>query len=172
MIKHKLHIIILLPFFWAMHAGLAYAQFINLQVKVEPELSATVEQPLNFGTQVTNSGQTAINLGDLNMGIFSIRAFSNQLVFVELEYPDHLSLADGNDIIPMFLELSYNNSNENIYANARPLNENHGLIKVSELDNAEGLWSILYIYVFGSIDIGNVANGIYAGDIVLSVSYE
>lgn len=172
MIKHKRHIIFLVPLFWAMHVGLAHAQFINLQVKVEPELSATVEQPLDFGTQVTNSGQTAINLGDLNMGIFSIRAFSNQLVFVELEYPDYLSLTDGNDTIPMYLELSYNNSNENVYANARPLPENNGLIKISEHDNSEGLWSILYIYVFGSIDVGNVANGLYTGDIVLSVDYE
>ncbi|HCT52926.1 MAG TPA: hypothetical protein DF712_10735, partial [Balneola sp.] len=39
------------------------AQFINLQLRIEPELSATVEQSLDFGTQVTNFGTRTIALG-------------------------------------------------------------------------------------------------------------
>lgn len=153
------------------------AQFINLQLKVEPELSATVEQDLDFGTQVTNSGRTEIQLGDVNMGVFSIRAFHTQNLYLTLEYPELLQseAPDNDDDIPIELQMAYNNRDNNNPANARILTDNSGLISIHENTQAEfdgEVWKQMYIYVFGAIEVGNISNGVYSGDIVLSVDYD
>lgn len=152
------------------------AQFINLQIKVEPELSAAVEQPLNFGTQITNSGPTEIALGDLNMGIFSIRAFSNQQVYLELDIPEYLehTVLNSEENIPLHIEMSYNNSGVNSYQNSTPVTGNKVLVNVANKEAVKSnsdLWNILYLYIFGSIDIGNIPNGIYSGEIKLTITY-
>ncbi|MCH2450886.1 MAG: hypothetical protein MK198_12180 [Gracilimonas sp.] len=154
-----------------------YGQFINLQLKVEAELSATVEQNLNFETQIANSGRTEIQLGDVNMGVFSIRAFRTQNLYINLEYPDALTPTDTqiDAEIPLELNLSYNNSGTNTVSNSTPLPSNKGMVSVHEstqLEFDKELWKQLFIYVYGAIDVGNIPNGIYTGDIVLSVDYD
>lgn len=154
-----------------------YAQFVNIQIKVEPELSATVEQDLDFGTQVTNSGRTEIQLGDVNMGVFSIRAYHTQNVYLTLEYPNALesNFDQSSESIPLYLTMSYNNSGNNNANNSVPLNENSGLVSVhekTELENSRDIWKQLYIYVYGYIEVGNVQNGLYTADIILRVDYD
>lgn len=153
------------------------AQFINLQIKVEPELSATVEQDLDFGTQVTNSGRTEIQLGDVNMGVFSIRAFHTQNLYLTLQYPEQLINENPavDDNIPIELDMAYNNRGNNNPANASFLPDNSGLVSIHENTQAEfdgKVWKQMYIYIFGAIEVGNIANGVYTGDIVLSVDYD
>ncbi len=174
MIKYIALMALFLTHSWAEQV---YGQFINLQLRVEAELSATVEQNLSFGTQITNSGRKVIQLGDVSMGIFSIRAFRTQNVYINLEYPDALiaTQAQIDDEIPLELNLSYNNTGKNTISNSTPLPANNGVVSVHEstqpeLDNE--LWKELFIYVYGAIDVGNVPNGIYTGDIVLSVDYD
>ncbi|MEX0845417.1 MAG: hypothetical protein WD022_09040 [Balneolaceae bacterium] len=155
----------------------AQAQFINLQLRIEPELSATVEQDLDFGTQVTNSGRTEIQLGDINMGVFKIRAFHTQNVYLNLNYPNVLENNEpGIEAeIPMGLSMSYNNSGVNLPANSSLLPADGGLVSIherTELENRNDVWKEMYIYVYGYIEIGNIPNGIYTGDIVLSVDYD
>lgn len=157
--------------------GPLQAQFINLQLRVEPELSATVEQNLDFGTQVTNSGRTAIQLGDINMGVFSIRAFHTQNLYLTLQYPDELvsENPDIDDQIPLDLEMAYNNTGANNSANATILDNNNGLVSIHQRTRAEfdeEIWKEMYIYVYGAIEVGNIPNGTYSGDIVLSVDYD
>lgn len=154
-----------------------YGQFINLQLRVEAELSATVEQDLDFGTQITNSGRTEIQLGDVNMGVFSIRAFRTQNVYINLEYPDVLTSSEPqvDAQIPLELNLSYNNSGTNTISNSTPLPANNGMVSVHESTRFEfdnEIWKELFIYVYGAIDVGNIPNGIYTGDIILSVDYD
>ncbi|MEX0723637.1 MAG: hypothetical protein WD357_09475 [Gracilimonas sp.] len=155
----------------------AQAQFINLQLKVEPELSATVEQDLDFGTQVTNSGRTEVQLGDINMGIFSIRAFHTQNLYMSLQFPESLeNNAPGIEAeIPLELSMNYNNSGTNSPANSTPLTENNGYISIHENTrpvNQNDIWKQMYIYVYGAIVVGNIPNGTYTADIVLSVDYD
>lgn len=174
MIKCIAVMVLFLAYPWA---GNVYAQFINLQLKVEAELSATVEQDLDFGTQITNSGRTEIQLGDVNMGIFSIRAFRTQNVYINLEYPDVLTptQAQVDAEIPLELNLSYNNSGTSTVSNSTPLPSNNGMVSVHESTQFEfdnEIWKELFIYVYGAIDVGNIPNGIYTGDIILSVDYD
>jgi hypothetical protein len=153
------------------------AQYINLQIKIEPELSATVEQDLNFGTQVTNSGRTEIQLGDVNMGVFSIKAFHTQNVYLNLNYPN--SLTNDNpavDVdIPLELNLAYNNSGNNNANNSLTLPASGGFVSIHEytaLESRNDVWKQMYLYVYGAIEVGNIPNGVYTGDIVLSVDYD
>ena len=153
------------------------AQFINLQLKVEPELSATVEQDLDFGTLVTNSGRTEIQLGDVNMGVFSIRAFHTQNIYLNLQYPEVLRSDDPeiNEEIPLQLGMSYNNSGDNNAINSTNLVANNGFVSIhedTELENRNDIWKQMYIYVYGAIEVGNIPNGVYTGEIVLSVDYD
>ncbi|MAL16722.1 MAG: hypothetical protein CL670_08890 [Balneola sp.] len=156
---------------------IAHAQYINLQLKIEPELSATIEQDLNFGTQVTNSGRTEIQLGDVNMGVFSIKAFHTQNVYLNLHYPNALSNDNPaiDSDIPLELNLAYNNTGTNNANNSNPVPSNGGFISIHEytaLESRNDVWKQMYLYVYGAIEIGNIPNGVYTGDIVLSVDYD
>lgn len=153
------------------------AQFINLQLRVEPELTATVERSLDFGTQITNSGRTEVLLGDANMGIFKIQAFYTQNIYLDLNYPDALTNTNPtvNASIPLQLDLAYNNTGGNSVGNAIPLPANNGLVSIyentqEEFDNE--IWKEMYIFVYGAIEVGNIPNGTYTGNIVLSVDYD
>lgn len=153
------------------------AQFINLQLTIDAELTATVEQPLDFGTQLTNAGRIDIGLGDVNMGIFSIRAFRTQNIFIELDYPTALRNPNPevSEDIPLDLSLAYNNSGTNSIENATQLPAENGFISITENTQTaydSEIWKELFLYVYGSIDVGNVPNGIYSGDIVLTVDFD
>lgn len=153
------------------------AQFINLQLKIEPELSASVEQDLDFGTLISNSGRTEIQLGDVNMGVFSIKAFHTQNVYLNLEYPDVLRHDNPavRDEIPLQLSMSYNNTGNNSAANSTSLATNNGFVSIHEdtdLETRNDIWKQMYIYVYGAIEVGNIPNGVYTGEIVLSVDYD
>lgn len=173
----KIRNIILLFLFSSFLASPVSAQFINLQLKVEPELSATVEQDLDFGTQVTNSGRTEIQLGDINMGVFSVKAFHTQNVYLTLQYPESLESDNpANEAeIPLELNMAYNNTGQNSINGADILSDNNGMVSIHEdtrLESRNDIWKIMYIYVYGAINVGNVPNGVYTGDIVLSVDYD
>lgn len=148
-----------------------HAQFIDLRLNIDPKVTAQTEQPLNFGTMLTNSGRTMIELGSINMGIFSITALENQLLLVTLDKPTNLrhENPDIEDVIPLELFSRYGFSAEN-YNNSSPLPEASSSIMV-EPNPKPGPWNSIYIFMYGAIDIGNVADGTYSNQIVLSVEY-
>ncbi len=155
-----------------------HSQFINLQIRVEPELSATVEQDLNFGQLVINSGITEIRLGDVNMGIFNIRAYYTQNIYVSLDFPTAL-IHDNpaiKDVIPMDLDVAYNNTGSRSVFNSTELEGNEGFLPVTEnvlvTQRNQEIWQELLLFVYGSIDVGNVNEGLYSGEILLFVDYD
>lgn len=155
------------------------AQFINLQIRVEPELSATVEQNLSFGQLVINSGISEVELGDLNMGIFNIRAYYTQNIFVSIDYPESLQHENPaiEDNIPLEINVSYNNSGSRNINNAIFLEDNNGYLPVSERATraqnvSQDYWQELYLYVYGTINVGNINEGEYNGEILLLIEYD
>lgn len=153
------------------------AQYINLNLKVEAELSTTVEQELTFGTQLINSGISRVNLGDANMGIFRIRGINTQNVYIELSYPEFLEPENTvtTDRIPLELKLAYNNKGKNNPRNSIPLDTNQGWIPIHKPEENQRnvrLWQELYIYLYGNIDIGNLSTGTYSADVLLVVDYD
>jgi hypothetical protein len=174
MIRHCLFI-----WFFLLLNNNAIAQFINLQIRVEPELSATVEQNLSFGQLVINSGVSEVELGDLNMGIFNIRAYYTQNIYVSIEYPEFLTHENPaiEDNIPLTINASYNNSGNRNINNSTLLVGNSGYLPVSEratraLNNNQEFWEEIYLYIYGSINVGNINEGEYSGEILLLIEYD
>ncbi|MGM0547600.1 MAG: hypothetical protein ACQEST_12870 [Bacteroidota bacterium] len=147
------------------------AQFIDLQLDIDPEITAQTEQPLDFGTITTNSGRNMIELGSVNMGIFSITALENQLLLVTLDKPTELrhSNSDINETIPLELFSRYGFSAQN-HEDSEPLPDATSTIRV-EPNPEPGPWNSIYIFMYGAVDIGDVPDGTYDNEITLSVEY-
>lgn len=157
----------------------SYAQFINLQIRVEPELSAAVEQDLDFGQLIINSGIKEIELGDLNMGIFNIRAYYTQNIYVNLDVPQFLTHSNPavDDVIPLDLNVSYNNQGNRSVNNAIELEGNNGYLAVANnpsdrVTADQSVWQELMLFVYGTIDVGNINEGQYSAEILLYLEYD
>lgn len=164
-------------FFISFFGSNVSAQFINIQIKVEPELTAKVEQELRFGNIVSNSGKINIGLGDASMGVFSIKALYTQSVYVELNFPDFLENTNPvfDSTIPLFLEIAYNNSGIENINSSKYLSNNSGFISIFEAHSEKKpkfIWQDLYLYIFGTLDVGDIPNGVYNGEIQLIVYYD
>lgn len=149
----------------------AQAQFIDLQLNIEPKLEARMEKPLNFGILESNTGRRTIELGSSGMGVFSITAMENQLLFVSLDLPKTLHHENPavSDIIALDLYVRYGFSVEKA-RNSFVLSDGSSSIRVEESDYP-GPWSRIYLFIFGSIDIRDVPEGLYSNEIVLNVEY-
>lgn len=151
-----------------------FAQFINIQITIEPELSTKMEQPLNFGTQVTGTGVHNIGLGDPGMGIFRIKALYTQEVKISLIYPDYLESFENNAQIPLDLNISYNNTGKDIPEESILIPGNSGYTTIFNRNLATApneIWQELFVYVFGSIEIEQVPNADYEADVILNIEY-
>lgn len=156
---------------------ISLAQFVNLRLTIEPELSTTVEQDLNFGTQIANSGRTEIQLGDTNVGIFSIRAYHTQNVYLSLSFPSAMRSQTSaiTEEIPMDLRINYNNSGRNDPLSSIELTDNQGFVSIHETTETvtnRDIWKQMYIYVYGAIEVGNVPDGVYTADVILTIEYD
>jgi len=149
----------------------SYAQFIDLNLNIDSKLTASTEQPLDFGTLTTNSGRQAIDLGSLKMGIFSITALEHELLLVNLDKPRELH-NENNAVkatIPIRLFSRYGYSSRK-YRDSYPLSETTNTIKVQPNPDP-GPWNTIYIFMYGSINIGDIPDGVYSNNIVLDVEY-
>lgn len=147
------------------------AQFIDLRLDIDSELTATTEQPLDFGTLPTNGGRQYIEMGSLKMGIFSITALENQLLLVDLHIPKVLRHNNPaiDDVVPVELFARYGYSSQH-YQTSVPLPANTSDIKV-EANPDPGPWNSIFIFIYGAVNVGNVPDGMYANEIVLNVEY-
>lgn len=147
------------------------AQFIDLQLNVDSKIEAKTEQNLKFESFQTNSGRQEIELGSNNMGIFSLTALENQTLMINLNFPNILQHNNPavDDLIPLELSSRYGFSAQDPEASF-PLHEGANSIQV-EPNPEPGPWNSIYIFIYGSLNIGNVQEGTYSNDIVLNVEY-
>jgi hypothetical protein len=153
----------------------AKGQFMNFQIDIDAELSTTVERPLDFGTLIINSGPNTIELGDPRMGIFRIDALRTQRMLISLEVPDYLRMEFGPESarIPIEMYAAFSNFGEDNWRTAQPFRTPlQEIIVDSPQNNPDAIWSSAYIYIYGMIDIGTIPEGVYTGDIVLSIIYD
>lgn len=151
------------------------AQFVHFSMRVEPELSAGVIQRLDFGTVVVNSGINTVEPGNPRMGVFEIRSLNNRELLVTLHAPEYLVHTDRDmeDRIPIHLQASYTNNGIRDFRQSRAFPGNTAWLQVGNSRSRAGdnSWETAYIYVYGSIEVGQVANGDYSGVLVLNVEY-
>lgn len=149
------------------------AQFLTLEIEVEPEVGAAVERTLDFGQIFPMSGIVEFNLGDPGMGVFSIRAIRTQRLLVSIDTPDFLTHQDVEATIPIALSLAATDFGVDDYRLAEPLLASPVEIELSPPpDRPQSEWSAAFFYVYGWIDVGNVPDGVYTGEVVLNVEYE
>jgi hypothetical protein len=109
------------------------------------------------------------------MGIFRIDALRTQKILMSLEVPEYLRQEFGPESarIPVELFAAFSNFGEENWRTAQPFRTPlQEIIIESPQDNPEAIWSSAYIYIYGMIDIGTIPEGVYTGDIVLSIIYE
>ncbi|MDZ7715682.1 MAG: hypothetical protein U5J95_05655 [Balneolaceae bacterium] len=147
------------------------AQFIDLNLEIEPEVTIETQRSLTFGTVATNTGRHSVGLGDVNMGIFSIRALERQELIISMDKPNSLSHNNPaiGQTIPIELFARYGFS----YDNFRDSNILSGPTNniVMEPDPESGPWNTMYIFIYGAIEISNIPTGIYNTQVVLNVEY-
>lgn len=150
------------------------AQFVNLRMEIESELSADVIQNLNFGQVQANSGTNRINLGSPQMGIFQIRGLNNQQVLVSMDSPEELtnSSDESDESIGLSLEYAYTNTNENNVEEAEAFSGNTALFYLGNNGLQQNQFQSAFIYVFGNVEIGDVDEGNYEGTLMLTVEYQ
>lgn len=151
------------------------AQFLNIQIDVEPSVDTDVEQRLDFGQLVGGSGVQEIPLGSPNMGVFHIRALRTQRMMISINADRELVHQNPNITasIPMQIFGNYTNDGVDNFRNSTALSDELEMIIVEPPPgNPESVWSGIYIYIYGAIDLRNVPLGTYSGDIVLTVVYE
>ncbi|MEX0647093.1 MAG: hypothetical protein WEA56_12015 [Balneolaceae bacterium] len=170
--KVFLYILFIVCCFWPVQVS---AQFINIQIDVEPEVETIVEQSLDFGQVISGSGLQQIAPGDASMGIFKLNALRTQKLLVSLEPDEVLTHANPavTASIPINLQAAYTNNGISDVRNSVPLNSLYeNIIVEGPPANPRSTWSAVHIYIYGSIDIGNTPAGIYRGQVVLTVIYE
>lgn len=153
----------------------AFGQFMNIEINVQPEVETSVNQSLDFGQIVAGAGLQDIPLGSPSMGVFQIRALNAQSLIISLEPVSELLHEELGEMaaIPITLRASYTQNGVDNYRQSRPLD---GYMEYITLEpppqNPGSAWSSIFLYVYGSIDLGIVPAGVYTGEIVLTVIYE
>ena len=153
----------------------SHSQFLNIQIDVEPSVDTVVQQRLDFGQMIAGSGLQEIPLGSPNMGVFHIRALRTQRMLISIDADAALIHTNPNisASIPMQIYANYTNDGIDNFRARNALSDQLELIIVEAPENnPEAVWSGIYIYIYGSIDLRNVPLGIYSGEIVLTVVYE
>lgn len=162
----------------------ANAQFVNFTFELETEFSASTEEDLNFGTLPVQSGINRIGLGDQGMGVVMFRGIRYQRLYITVDEPDQLlhSDSDNNSAIPIDLNFAYNNRGEDNPDGSTELDEYGTSLTLLgqgvDFSEAEGLneylqseWANMYIYVYGSVEVGNVSPGVYKNQVTVSIEY-
>ncbi len=172
-IKNFLFISILLLSF--SQGSYTFAQIINIDIEIEPEIKTDILNQLEFPDLIANSGEVSIELGDPRMGIFSITALSSQNLYLEVNYPQYLVSTDSNinDTIPLEINSYFSKYGLDKYLTSKPLINNKGSFAISQNNTTSTAdWETVYILITGSINIGQISDGNYRGIIELLVEYD
>jgi hypothetical protein len=152
------------------------AQFVHFQMNVEPELSAEVVQNIDFGEFITNSGLQRIEKGSPSMGIFEIRGLQSQNVSVTLDPPEKLihTNPDIEQQIPVSLEAAYTSNNTQDINQADDFIGNNAWFTIGEDTriNRNQSWQSAFVYIYGTLNIGDVPEGTYEATLLLTVEYQ
>ena len=151
----------------------ARGQTVRFNMEVQPELGVEVLQDLDFGTVVSNSGRQQIELGEVRMGVFKIKALATQSAVLSLQKPDTLMGGQNGGHIPISIEAAYASEPRN-YTNIQSFTNNQLRVTLGDGNGrAESPnWENGYVYIYGSITVGEVPQGDYSGTLVLNVTYQ
>lgn len=144
-------------------------------------------ETLGFGQIITGSGAVSVNLGDPGMAILTLDGVTYLDVIVTITKPNALLPQDAgiSDDIPLTnLEAAYANKGTDDYTQAIFFNALQARFPILGRQNLapgppptpphEGFTppvSTAYIYLWGTINVGNIAAGTYSNYIDITVEY-
>jgi hypothetical protein len=155
--------------------GSVGAQSFTIELDVEPRVETSVNQSLDFGQIIAGTGFQQIPLGSPSMGVFQIRTLNAQNLIISLDPASELVHEELGRMasIPLNLQVSYTRNGVDDYRQSVPLTGFEEYITLNPPpDNPQSAWTSVFLYVYGSIDLGMVPSGVYTGEVVLSVIYE
>ncbi|NQV49652.1 MAG: hypothetical protein HQ507_04110 [Candidatus Marinimicrobia bacterium] len=162
------------------------AQVIQFSVHVASSLNASKDQDMDLGTAISGSGLSQVNLGDPGMGIFSITGNEELDVIVTLTAPANLTHTGASaDVIPFTLEFAYANRGVNDVNQAVAGTGGTARFQMRQRDSGPAgapptppsahytaANETAYIYIYGSMTVGNIDPGTYSGDVDLTITYD
>lgn len=162
------------------------SQSIQFSIYVSSELNAAKQQDLDFGITIQNQGAVQVNLGDPGMGVFSITGNEQFDVAVDLTAPANLTHDGGGpDVIPITLHMAYANQGVNDINDAIVVSGSATRFPIKARadgaptppptpphGNYTAPQATAYLYIYGSINVGAIAEGSYSGSVTLSVNYD
>jgi len=161
------------------------AQSINFSIHVSSALDATKDADMTFPQVFAGDGLTAIGLGDGGMGVFAITGNAELDVEVTLVAPSDLVHTQyPAQKMPLTLQFAYANTGINDFNLAKTVAGHTARFQLRERTggpagapptppNASHTPEIVtaYLYLFGTIDVGQIASGNYGGTVNLYVQY-
>lgn len=162
------------------------AQTIQFSVFVSSSLNATKDQDMDLGSVISGSGLTQVNLGDPGMGVFSITGNEELDVIVTLTAPANLTHTGiSSDVIPLTLEFAYANKGANDVNQAIVGTGGTARFQLKQRSSGPAgppptpagshhtpADATAYIYIYGSMNVGNIDAGSYSGVVELSITYD
>lgn len=151
----------------------ASAQFIDVNLRLEPQIIAAVERPIRFGTVISGSGLRRVELGEQDMGIFVVEGLNGQEILVQINSSEQL-ISDPNDpdapMIPIDLNIRNGKYLDNPF-DSDLINLNTPTVLSIDNPESDAPTGRTFFYVYGSINVGIIPAGTYTGSVVLNVSY-
>ncbi len=146
------------------------AQFLHIEIPVETEISASIQQRLALGNYQSGSGSHLISLNGSNAGVYSLTSYKNQLIGVrvpEVVFLPHVTLKDS---IKLNIKAAYNNKGINNTELSIPF-KGITAFKINAENKGSAFWERAYIYLYGMLHIGTVPEGLYRGEVTLTIHY-
>ncbi len=148
-----------------------YSQFLNIEIPVKTESSADIHQKLTFNTFQPGTGLHKISVTDKTAGVYSMISYANQLVSVTVSKAVFLKHISHQDSIKLNIVAAYCNAGVNDPQKCIPFKNNKAFFKIYQSPAAEAFWKTAYIYLYGSLNIGDVHEGLFRGEVALRISY-
>ncbi|MDZ7771880.1 MAG: hypothetical protein U5K31_03955 [Balneolaceae bacterium] len=162
-----------------------FSQFGSYTITLEP---VPGYESLDFGSVINGEGNVSVDLGDdPGMAVLSITGVKYLDVVVTITKPDALLPIDPGvtDEIPFTtLEAAYANHGDNDYLKAKMMGNLQARFPILErqflppgpppdppIEGVSPPSETAYIYLWGSINVGNVAAGDYSATIDITVEY-
>jgi len=162
------------------------AQSIQFSIYVANTLSATKDQDMDMGEVFSGSGFTGVALGDPGMGVFAITGNEELDIIVTLTTSANLIHTGASaDVIPYTLDFAYANKGANDVNQA--IVGTGGTARFQMRGRESGpagapptppsahhtpTDATVYLYIYGSMNVGAIDPGTYSADVDLSVTYD
>lgn len=149
------------------------------------DLTIGTHGDLDFGELVPNEGEKQIKLGDPEMVVIPITGVSYMAVLITISPDDHLvHLQDAENEIPLTINAAYANRGDDNIAHAELVEGNQVVFPLRQRKDGppqppptpphEGYTpaeETAYLYIYGSLNVGNVSVGEYMGNVNVTVEY-